>query len=164
MKVIAVDNQNRDYHPDRLITVSISKDKAQYIANQLNNLGDGSFYDVVPDEYSLNLESSNGERPDKFIKERLGLSAFEDDNNFLEISLHGDILIKFLNAIRKSGIKLHITVDKNGISIKLDSDRDMNYKLAWTHTLEGMKKEGIFSDKEIFFCEDMMQNIIKRID
>lgn len=75
--------------------------------------------------------------------------------------MNGNILAKFLKAVRKAGIKLHISVDERGASIILDSDRNMNYELAWTHTLENMKKEGFFSDEEMLFCEDMMKNIIE---
>lgn len=57
MVVIARDSLNRDYHPEKLITVGISQSQAELIAYILNIQNDGYFYVVVEDEYQLDLQS-----------------------------------------------------------------------------------------------------------
>jgi len=92
MKVIARDNYNREYYPERLITVAINETEAHLIAEELNRSGD-DFYVVVEDSYKLNLESMwdcNGdEPPSSFYVAQFGLKAFP--NNISEA--HYDCLI-----------------------------------------------------------------------
>jgi len=86
MKVIQKDNLNRDYQPERLITVSIDADTAKLIADNLNNSPqDCYFYQVVGDDYVLNLDSMYdvvGEpRPESFVERQYGLRAFTRNPN-----------------------------------------------------------------------------------
>ena len=59
-KVIIVDNLDRDYKPQSLVTMAISQSNAMYIADLLNSL---YTYDqhakVVPANQPLNLESQH---------------------------------------------------------------------------------------------------------
>ena len=62
MKVVAKDNLNRDYHPDKLITqIGLSKEICEVIANTLNGAYSGNcavtFYSIEEDEYKLYTES-----------------------------------------------------------------------------------------------------------
>lgn len=86
MKVIAKDNYNRDYQPERLITVSIDNATANIIADKLNEASNGeTYYDIVPDDYQLNLESmydvTDISIPNAFYIEQLGLKALESEPN-----------------------------------------------------------------------------------
>ena len=57
-KVIIVDNLNRDYKPQGLITMAMSQSNAMYIADLLNSLYTGDQHaKVVPANQPLNLES-----------------------------------------------------------------------------------------------------------
>lgn len=59
-KVIIVDNLNRGFVPQRLLTTALFEDKAKVIADQLNNTlpENCSFYHkVVPANQELNLTS-----------------------------------------------------------------------------------------------------------
>jgi hypothetical protein len=40
MKIIAVDNHNRDYIDDVLVEMGLSEEDAEYIVNKLNNEAD----------------------------------------------------------------------------------------------------------------------------
>lgn len=57
-KVIIVDNLNRDYKPQGLVTMAMSQSNAMYIADLLNSLYTGDQHaKVVPANQPLNLES-----------------------------------------------------------------------------------------------------------
>ena len=57
-KVIIVDNLNRDYKPQGLVTMAMSQSNAIYIADLLNSLYTGDQHaKVVPANQPLNLES-----------------------------------------------------------------------------------------------------------
>ncbi len=84
MKVIAMDNLNRDYYPERLITVSISEDEAKRVAEVLNSIHSSEYYSVVEDDYTLDLQSMydvvQDKTPDNFYIEQYGLKAFSKEN------------------------------------------------------------------------------------
>ena len=57
-KVIITDNLNRDYQPQALVTMAMSKFNATTIADNLNkSYGDYTYYKVVPAEQPLDLQS-----------------------------------------------------------------------------------------------------------
>lgn len=57
-KVIIVDNLNRDYKPQGLVTMAMSQSNAMYIADLLNIIYTGDQHaKVVPANQPLNLES-----------------------------------------------------------------------------------------------------------
>ena len=57
-KVIIVDNLNRDYKPQGLVTMAMSQSNAMYIADLLNSLYTGDQHaKVVPADQPLNIES-----------------------------------------------------------------------------------------------------------
>ncbi len=56
MKVIAIDYFNEDYKSERLLTVSISEEEAKIIADTLNQVSSTSFYRIVEDTYTLDLQ------------------------------------------------------------------------------------------------------------
>lgn len=55
--LIAVDNLNRDYHPDRIIEVSDDISRLKTLANDRNYLNSQLFYKVVDRDYKLNFDS-----------------------------------------------------------------------------------------------------------
>lgn len=55
--LIAVDNLNRDYHPDRIIEVSDDISRLNTLANNRNDLDSQLFYKVVDRDYKLNFDS-----------------------------------------------------------------------------------------------------------
>ena len=55
--LIAVDNLNRDYHPDRIIEVSDNISRLKTLASDRNHLGSELFYKVVNRDYKLYLYS-----------------------------------------------------------------------------------------------------------
>ena len=55
--LIAIDNLNRDYHPDRIIEVSDDISKLETLAKVWNNLNSNLFYKVVDRDYKLNFDS-----------------------------------------------------------------------------------------------------------
>ncbi|MEM1167528.1 MAG: hypothetical protein AAGJ08_00155 [Cyanobacteria bacterium P01_H01_bin.35] len=56
MKVIGVDNFDRDYVPEKQITLSLSEETAKAIADLLNKGGGDIYYRVVDDDYELNYD------------------------------------------------------------------------------------------------------------
>lgn len=56
-KVIITDNLNRDYQPQGLVSMAMSKNNAQLIANVFNQRSSSKFFKVVPANQELNLES-----------------------------------------------------------------------------------------------------------
>ena len=58
-KVIIVDNLNRDYQPQRQLTLEMDKLSADNIANLLNSqYGEYCYHKVVPANQELNLQST----------------------------------------------------------------------------------------------------------
>ena len=55
--LIAVDNLNRDYHPDRIIEVSDDISKLKTLASDRNYLNSNLFYKVVDRDYKLCFDS-----------------------------------------------------------------------------------------------------------
>lgn len=55
--LIAVDNLNRDYHPDRIIEVSDNISRLKTLASDRNYLNSNLFYKVVDRDYKLNFDS-----------------------------------------------------------------------------------------------------------
>ena len=55
--LIAVDNLNRDYHPDRIIEVSDDISRLKTLASDRNHLGSNLFYKVVDRDYKLCFDS-----------------------------------------------------------------------------------------------------------
>jgi hypothetical protein len=77
MKVICVDNLNRDYHPAQVITVGgLPIEIAEQISVTLNEYASHSdYYKVVEDDYEPNFDNIgtlNGEQDtfDEFVKTR----------------------------------------------------------------------------------------------
>jgi len=91
MKVIEIDNLNRGYFPERLITVSLSKTMATAIANELNSKAQLKYYKIVEDNYSLDLQSlydvSYIIKPSNFDRIQLGADALLLDTNFKNIEV-----------------------------------------------------------------------------
>ena len=56
-KVIITDNLNRDYQPEGLVSMAMSKNNANKIANIFNRDGLTKFFKVVPANQELNLSS-----------------------------------------------------------------------------------------------------------
>ena len=56
-KVIITDNLNRDYQPEGLVSMAMSENNANKIANIFNRDGLTKFFKVVPASQELNLES-----------------------------------------------------------------------------------------------------------
>jgi len=86
MKVVQVDGLNRDYQPEKLVTVSISEIEAVIIVEALNStipFGD-IYYKMVPDDYKLNLQSmydvTDEEIPMTFYENQFGLDAFKAED------------------------------------------------------------------------------------
>ena len=55
--LIAVDNLNRDYHPDRIIEISDDISRLKTLASDRNYLNSNLFYKVVDRDYKLNFDS-----------------------------------------------------------------------------------------------------------
>ncbi len=55
--LIAIDNLNRDYHPDRIIEVSDDISRLKTLESDRNNLNSNLFYKVVDRNYKLNFDS-----------------------------------------------------------------------------------------------------------
>ena len=55
--LIAIDNLNRDYHPDKIIEVSDDISRLKTLASDRNNLNSNLFYKVVDRNYKLNFDS-----------------------------------------------------------------------------------------------------------
>lgn len=55
--LIAVDNLNRDYHPDRIIEVSDDISRLKTLASDRNYLNSELFYKVVDRDYKLCFDS-----------------------------------------------------------------------------------------------------------
>ena len=55
--LIAIDNLNRDYHPDKIIEVSDDISRLKTLASDRNNLNSDLFYKVVDRNYKLNFDS-----------------------------------------------------------------------------------------------------------
>ena len=55
--LIAIDNLNRDYRPDRIIEVSDDISKLETLAKVWNNLNSNLFYKVVDRDYKLCFDS-----------------------------------------------------------------------------------------------------------
>jgi hypothetical protein len=89
MKVISMDKLNRDYQPETLVTVSLSEYQANFIADNLNKLNDGRYYDVKADSYILHTESvydiADVEKPTKFEFNLYGLNAIPNIKELIGI-------------------------------------------------------------------------------
>ena len=55
--LIAVDNLNRDYHPDKIIEASDNISRLKTLASDRNYLNSNLFYKVVDRDYKLNFDS-----------------------------------------------------------------------------------------------------------
>lgn len=55
--LIAIDNLNRDYHPDRIIEVSDDISRLKTLESDRNHLNSDLFYKVVDRNYKLNFDS-----------------------------------------------------------------------------------------------------------
>ncbi len=55
--LIAVDNLNRDYHPDKIIEASDDISRLKTLASDRNYLNSNLFYKVVDKDYKLNFDS-----------------------------------------------------------------------------------------------------------
>lgn len=55
--LIAIDNLNRDYKPDRIIEVSDDISRLKTLESDRNNLKSNLFYKVVDRNYKLNFDS-----------------------------------------------------------------------------------------------------------
>ena len=55
--LIAIDNLNRDYHPDRIIEVSDDISRLKTLESDRNHLNSELFYKVVDRNYKLNFDS-----------------------------------------------------------------------------------------------------------
>ena len=55
--LIAIDNLNRDYHPDRIVEASDDISRLKTLANDKNYLNSNLFYKVVDRDYKLNFDS-----------------------------------------------------------------------------------------------------------
>jgi len=55
--LIAIDNLNRDYHPDRIIEVSDNISRLKTLASDRNYLNSELFYKVVDRDYKLCFDS-----------------------------------------------------------------------------------------------------------
>ena len=55
--LIAIDNLNRDYHPDRIIEASDDISRLKTLASDRNYLNSNLFYKVVDRDYKLNFDS-----------------------------------------------------------------------------------------------------------
>ena len=55
--LIAIDNLNRDYHPDKIIEVSDDISRLKTLESDRNHLNSDLFYKVVDRDYKLNFDS-----------------------------------------------------------------------------------------------------------
>lgn len=86
MKVIRKDNLDRDFQPEKLITVDITETEGNLIVKALNSASDDYFYKLEPNSYALRTESiyeCNGDvPPESFINNLYGLNAILKDPRF----------------------------------------------------------------------------------